>query len=121
MKKTETKPFKDLLLLLRARIRGDVTALADAALGKSRTESSGDLSSMPIHMADIGSDNYEQEFTLGLLQNEDGDVIGVQGVGSLKPSPAESLLLMTMVAEAWTLAGSRAKALDRDRVLMRRD
>ncbi|MHC4234990.1 MAG: TraR/DksA family transcriptional regulator, partial [Planctomycetota bacterium] len=29
-----------------------------------------DLSSMPIHMADIGSDNWEQEFTLGLIDNE---------------------------------------------------
>jgi RNA polymerase-binding transcription factor DksA len=26
---------------------------------------------MPIHMADLGSDNWEQEFTLGLLENEE--------------------------------------------------
>ena len=71
MKKTEAKPFKDLLMLLRARIRGDVTALADAALGKSRSESSGDLSTMPIHMADVGSDNFEQEFTLSLMENDE--------------------------------------------------
>ena len=25
---------------------------------------------MPIHMADIGTDNYEQEFTLGLVESE---------------------------------------------------
>jgi len=25
---------------------------------------------MPIHMADIGTDNYEKEFTLGLLESE---------------------------------------------------
>ena len=25
---------------------------------------------MPIHMADIGTDNYEQEFTLGLMDSE---------------------------------------------------
>ena len=25
---------------------------------------------MPIHMADIGSDNYEQEFSLGLMDSE---------------------------------------------------
>lgn len=45
--------------------------MADSALRKTRSESSGDLSSMPIHMADIGSDNYEQEFTLSLMENED--------------------------------------------------
>ncbi len=45
--------------------------MADAALKKTRSETNGDLSSMPIHMADIGSDNYEQEFTLSLMQNEE--------------------------------------------------
>lgn len=71
MKKTEMKPFKERLLALRSRLRGDVTAMARAALNKTRTESSGDLSSMPIHMADLGSDNYEQEFTLSLMENEE--------------------------------------------------
>jgi DnaK suppressor protein len=28
-------------------------------------------SSMPIHMAELGSDNFEQEFTLSLLANEE--------------------------------------------------
>ena len=71
MKKSEVKPFKELLLVLRARLRGDVTALADAALRKTRSESSGDLSTMPIHMADVGSDNFEQEFTLSLMENDE--------------------------------------------------
>lgn len=70
MKQNELQVFKQRLLALRARLRGDVTQMADAALRKSRTEANGDLSSMPIHMADIGSDNYEQEFTLSLMQNE---------------------------------------------------
>ena len=71
MKKTEMKSYKDRLLALRARLRGDVTQMADAALSKSRMDANGDLSSMPIHMADIGSDNFEQEFTLSLMQNEE--------------------------------------------------
>jgi len=71
MKKAELKVFKDRLVSLRARLRGDVTAMAEAALSKTRTEASGDLSSMPIHMADVGSDNYEQEFTLSLMQSEE--------------------------------------------------
>ena len=40
------------------------------ALKKSRSEANGDLSTMPIHMADMGSDNFEQEFTLSLMENE---------------------------------------------------
>lgn len=70
MKKVELKRYKELLLLLRARLRGDVSNMANAALNK-RSESSGDLSTMPIHMADVGSDSYEQEFTLGLMENEE--------------------------------------------------
>jgi RNA polymerase-binding transcription factor DksA len=46
--------------------------MADAALRKTRSEASGDLSSMPIHMADIGSDAFEQEFTLTLMASEEG-------------------------------------------------
>ena len=78
MKKAEAKVYKDQLMLLRARLRGDVTALADAALGKARSEANGDLSSMPIHMADIGSDNYEQEFTLNMMQSEEGTLEAIE-------------------------------------------
>lgn len=72
MKNDDVKAFREQLILLRARLRGDVSQMADAALKKSRSEANGDLSSMPIHMADIGSDNYEQEFTLSLMQSEGG-------------------------------------------------
>ena len=71
MKKAELKEYKVRLLALRARLRGDVNQLADAALRKSRSEANGDLSSMPIHMADIGTDSYEQEFTLSLMENDE--------------------------------------------------
>ena len=71
MKKAEMKVYKEQLLSLRARLRGDVNGMADAALRKTRSEANGDLSSMPIHMADIGSDNYEQEFTLTLMQSDE--------------------------------------------------
>lgn len=70
MKKTESREFKSMLVNLRARLRGDVSALADAALRKTRSESSGDLSSMPIHMADVGTDAFEQEFTLSLMEHD---------------------------------------------------
>jgi len=72
MKKAEMKAFREQLLALRARLRGDVTAMANSALKKTRSEANGDLSSMPIHMADLGSDNFEQEFTLSLMQTEEG-------------------------------------------------
>jgi DnaK suppressor protein len=70
MNKAEMKAYKEQLLSLRARLRGDVYKMAEATLKKNRSEANGDLSSMPIHMADIGSDNFEQEFTLSLMENE---------------------------------------------------
>src|SRR5262245_19998363 len=70
MKKSETKEFRNMLVSLRARLRGDVTAMADSALRKTRSGASGDLSSMPIHMADVGSDAFEQEFTLSLMEHD---------------------------------------------------
>lgn len=71
MKKAEMKVYKERLIGLRARVRGDVSAMADAALNRTRSEASGDLSSMPIHMADMGTDNFEQEFTLSLMQADE--------------------------------------------------
>ena len=79
MKKTEMRVYKDRLLELRARLRGDVNAMANAALNKTRSEASGDLSSMPIHMADVGSDNFEQEFTLSLMENDEGTLDQIEG------------------------------------------
>jgi len=78
MNKAELSVYKEQLLSLRTRLRGDVSQLANAALKKSRSESNGDLSSMPIHMADIGSDNFEQEFTLSLMENEGGTLTQIE-------------------------------------------
>jgi len=44
--------------------------MQDKTLNHTRDDASGNLSSMPIHMADIGTDNYEQEFTLGLIEGD---------------------------------------------------
>lgn len=74
MNKADVKVYRERLLALRSRLRGDVTNMAESALKKNRTQANGDLSSMPIHMADIGSDNFEQEFTLSLIES-DGDTL----------------------------------------------
>jgi RNA polymerase-binding protein DksA len=66
----EIEYFKQALLQKRREIVGDVNEMEDEALKKPRLDASGDLSSMPIHMADLGTDNYEQEFALGLMDSE---------------------------------------------------
>ena len=67
---TDIKHFQQMLLEKRIELVSNVNKMEDEALRKSRLDASGDLSSMPIHMADIGTDNYDQEFTLGLMDSE---------------------------------------------------
>jgi RNA polymerase-binding protein DksA len=66
----DIKYFEQVLLEKRREIIGNVNEMQDEALKKSRLDASGDLSSMPIHMADLGTDNFEQEFALGLMDSE---------------------------------------------------
>jgi len=75
MKKTDVLTFRDKLNSIRARLRGDVTTMAQVALRKSGMEGS-ENAGMPIHMAELGSDNFEQEFTLSLMENEE-DTLGM--------------------------------------------
>jgi RNA polymerase-binding transcription factor DksA len=71
MTRTELDAHRQQLLALRDRLNGDVAHLADEALRKNDGDTSGNLSHMPIHMADLGTDNFEQENTLSLLANEE--------------------------------------------------
>jgi len=66
----DLKFFQEKLLEKRIEILSDVDEIEDETLRKSRLDATGDLSNMPIHMADIGTDNYEQEFALGLMDSE---------------------------------------------------
>ena len=59
--------FRDLLLQKRREIVGDMSQMEREAL---RSASGSNLSNLPLHMADMGTDNYEQEFTLGLVEKD---------------------------------------------------
>jgi DnaK suppressor protein len=61
--------YKQLLLAKRRELLQNVSHMEEEALRKS-LQTSGDLSSMPIHMADLGSDNYEQDLAVGLMDGE---------------------------------------------------
>lgn len=78
LKKAEVTQYKQQLLALRARLNGDINQLTDEALRKGQN-GSGNLSNMPIHMADVGSENFEQEFTLSLLENEEEVLQQIEG------------------------------------------
>ena len=48
---------------LRSRLRGDLDQMTDEALRWDNAGGTGNLSNVPLHMADLGTDNYDQEFT----------------------------------------------------------
>lgn len=62
--------FKELLLEKRREIIGDVNKIENETIRKTRSAANGDLSIMPIHMADLGTDNYEQELAVDLMDSE---------------------------------------------------
>lgn len=69
----QLREFRELLLSKRAELAGDVRRLTSEALHKN-DNGSNDHSTMPIHMADLGTDAWEQDFTLGLIANEEAVV-----------------------------------------------
>ncbi len=69
MKVAELAQYKTILLDLRKKLVDNVNSMEDEALGKSGQDASGDLSNVPIHMADVGTDNYDRDLTIGLIQN----------------------------------------------------
>jgi RNA polymerase-binding protein DksA len=63
----ELEHYRELLLSKRRELVGDMSSMEREAL---RTGGGSNLSNLPIHMADMGTDNYEQEFTLGLVEKD---------------------------------------------------
>lgn len=63
--KTELTKYRALLERQLASLRGDVGSMRDEALRASEQDASVD------HLADQGTDNYDQGFMLGLIENEE--------------------------------------------------
>jgi len=71
MNSADLKIFQKQLLALQDRLGGDITHLTEEALNSNGDETQGNLSHTPLHMADLGTDNFERENTLNLLANEE--------------------------------------------------
>ena len=55
---------------LRERIGADARAVAQQALGPSGSQGGGDLSNVPYHLADEGSEEFLHDMTAALAENE---------------------------------------------------
>lgn len=70
MNKKDMKDYKKLLLDLYNSLDSEVRHIAENNLKKSQKELTGDLSGYSIHMADMGTDNFEREMELGIATGE---------------------------------------------------
>ena len=68
--KKDLKDFKKIVLKKKEEILDDLKHISDDTLRKSQKEASGDISGYTYHMADVATDNYDREFSLGLASNE---------------------------------------------------
>jgi DnaK suppressor protein len=66
LKAAELQKYREMLLERRQELVGVLNVMEEEAL-RSR---GGNLSNMPLHMADVGSDTYDQDFTLGMAEAE---------------------------------------------------
>jgi len=70
MTKTERERYREELTQLAQRLTGELRPLREEALQSSGGEASGNLSNAPMHLADLGTDTFEQEMALCLLENK---------------------------------------------------
>ena len=67
----ELEHFKAKLLEKREELIGVVEEFKKEAMRKTmKSDETGDLTNMPTHIADIGSDIFEQEMNLGQMERE---------------------------------------------------
>lgn len=70
MTQTDLGRYRKQLDELAARLEANLTSLREEALRGAGGEPSGNLSNAPLHPADLGSDQFDQETNLGLLEIE---------------------------------------------------
>jgi DnaK suppressor protein len=70
MNRQEKAKLKNILLNMREGIIAKVQNIEKENLGRLQKDATGDLSGYGLHMADVASDNFERELSLGLAANE---------------------------------------------------
>jgi DnaK suppressor protein len=67
--KKELSEYKKLILKRKDEILDDIQHISEDTLKKSQKDASGDISGYTYHMADVATDTYDREFSLGLASN----------------------------------------------------
>jgi DnaK suppressor protein len=70
MTKAELDHYRKRLLEMKKRLMGDVSELVEEIQRPIGGEAAGNLSDVPVHPADLGNENYEEEVALDLIGGE---------------------------------------------------
>lgn len=70
LKKAQLEEFRNMLLEWKERVYIELNKIESSTLGKSQKDFAGDLSGYSLHMADAGTDTFDQEFALNLASNQ---------------------------------------------------
>lgn len=68
--KKELAEFKKLILKRKEQTLENISHISDDTLKKSLKDASGDISGYAYHMADMATDTYDREFSLGIASTE---------------------------------------------------
>jgi RNA polymerase-binding protein DksA len=68
--KKELLEFKKLVLKKKEEIIDGIKHISEDTLKKSQKDAAGDISGYTYHMADVATDTYDREFSLGLASND---------------------------------------------------
>lgn len=68
--KKELGDFKKLVLKRKDEILEAIKHISEDTLKKSQKDAAGDISGYTYHMADVATDTYDREFSLGIASNE---------------------------------------------------
>lgn len=70
MKRQAKEKYQQRLRELAQRLKNDEKGVLNEALRRVGGETNGNLSNVPMHLADISTDAFEQEMSTSLLTNE---------------------------------------------------
>jgi RNA polymerase-binding protein DksA len=70
LNKKELAEFRKIVLKRKEEILEEIKHISEDTLKKSQKDASGDISGYTYHMADMATDTYDREFSLGLASNE---------------------------------------------------
>lgn len=70
LNKKELGDYKKMIAKRKGEVLDNINHISADTLKQSQKDASGDISGYTYHMADVATDTYDREFSLGIASNE---------------------------------------------------